>query len=125
MRRTGVTDTMIEVHRLPGTGVANVKVIIAGGSIAGLAAALTLDCIGHDVEICERSVMSLRGQGGGVAGHAPPRMRLHHKRFTLDAAMLSRPEMSAKTKVRRRALRRTRPISAAGSLARHTAVFER
>lgn len=43
------------------------KVIIAGGSIAGLAAALTLDCIGHDVEICERSVTPLRGQGGGVA----------------------------------------------------------
>ncbi|OUL89626.1 hypothetical protein CA602_08835 [Paraburkholderia hospita] len=74
------------------------KVIIAGGSIAGLAAALTLDCIGHDVEICERSVMSLRGQGGGVAGHAPPHMRLHHKRFTLDAAMLSRPECRRKRK---------------------------
>jgi 2-polyprenyl-6-methoxyphenol hydroxylase-like FAD-dependent oxidoreductase len=43
------------------------KVVIAGGSIAGLAAALTLDCIGHDVEIYERSPTPLRGQGGGVA----------------------------------------------------------
>ncbi|WP_233887132.1 FAD binding domain-containing protein [Paraburkholderia flagellata] len=43
------------------------KVIIAGGSIAGLAAALTLDCTGHDVEIYERSATPLRGQGGGVA----------------------------------------------------------
>ncbi|QCP53646.1 hypothetical protein FAZ95_31970 [Trinickia violacea] len=43
------------------------KVVIAGGSIAGLAAALTLDCIGHDVAIYERSPTPLRGQGGGVA----------------------------------------------------------
>lgn len=43
------------------------KIIIAGGSIAGLAAALTLDCIGHDVQIHERSAAPLRGQGGGVA----------------------------------------------------------
>ncbi|MGU7782091.1 FAD binding domain-containing protein [Burkholderia sp. PU8-34] len=43
------------------------KIVIAGGSIAGLAAALTLDCIGHDVEIYERSPTPLRGQGGGVA----------------------------------------------------------
>ncbi|AOJ91425.1 hypothetical protein WS87_31970 [Burkholderia sp. MSMB0856] len=43
------------------------KIIIAGGSIAGLAAALTLDCIGHDVTVYERSPSPLRGQGGGVA----------------------------------------------------------
>ncbi|WP_446903685.1 FAD binding domain-containing protein [Burkholderia sp. YIM B11467] len=43
------------------------KIVIAGGSIAGLAAALTLDCIGHDVMVCERSRTPLRGQGGGVA----------------------------------------------------------
>ncbi|WP_431822984.1 FAD binding domain-containing protein [Burkholderia sp. F1] len=43
------------------------KVVIAGGSIAGLAAALTLDCIGHDVALYERSPTPLRGQGGGVA----------------------------------------------------------
>ncbi|WP_179400925.1 FAD binding domain-containing protein [Burkholderia guangdongensis] len=43
------------------------KIIIAGGSIAGLAAALTLDCIGHHVEIYERSPTPLRGLGGGVA----------------------------------------------------------
>ncbi|MGU7772652.1 FAD binding domain-containing protein [Burkholderia sp. MR1-5-21] len=43
------------------------KIVIAGGSIAGLAAALTLDCIGHDVAIYERSPTPLRGRGGGVA----------------------------------------------------------
>lgn len=43
------------------------KIVIAGGSIAGLAAALTLDCIGHDVTVYERSRTPLRGQGGGVA----------------------------------------------------------
>ncbi|TDA42333.1 FAD-dependent monooxygenase [Burkholderia pyrrocinia] len=43
------------------------KIVIAGGSIAGLAAALTLDCIGHDVMVCERSPTPLRGRGGGVA----------------------------------------------------------
>ncbi|RQR75567.1 hypothetical protein DIE11_22970 [Burkholderia sp. Bp9012] len=43
------------------------KIVIASGSIAGLAAALTLDCIGHDVTVCERSRTPLRGQGGGVA----------------------------------------------------------
>ncbi|MBU9611792.1 FAD binding domain-containing protein [Burkholderia multivorans] len=43
------------------------KIVIAGGSIAGLTAALTLDCIGHDVTIYERSPVPLRGQGGGVA----------------------------------------------------------
>ncbi|KWN13487.1 hypothetical protein WT83_18980 [Burkholderia territorii] len=43
------------------------KIVIAGGSIAGLSAALTLDCIGHDVTVCERSPVPLRGQGGGVA----------------------------------------------------------
>ncbi|CAB3963951.1 MULTISPECIES: FAD binding domain-containing protein [Burkholderia] len=43
------------------------KIVIAGGSIAGLAAALTLDCVGHEVMVCERSHTPLRGQGGGVA----------------------------------------------------------
>ncbi|RQR78929.1 MULTISPECIES: FAD-dependent monooxygenase [unclassified Burkholderia] len=43
------------------------KIVIAGGSIAGLATALTLDCIGHDVTVYERSPSPLRGQGGGVA----------------------------------------------------------
>lgn len=43
------------------------KIVIAGGSIAGLTAALTLNCVGHEVQVFERSVTSLRGQGGGVA----------------------------------------------------------
>ncbi|MGA7814891.1 FAD-dependent monooxygenase, partial [Caballeronia sp.] len=42
------------------------KVIIAGGSIAGLASALTLSCVGHDVHVYERSDKPLRGRGGGV-----------------------------------------------------------
>jgi 2-polyprenyl-6-methoxyphenol hydroxylase-like FAD-dependent oxidoreductase len=43
------------------------KIVIAGGSIAGLSSALTLSCIGHDVHVYERSDVSLRGRGGGVA----------------------------------------------------------
>lgn len=42
------------------------KIAIAGGSISGLATALTLNCTGHDVRIYERSGHALRGQGGGV-----------------------------------------------------------
>jgi 2-polyprenyl-6-methoxyphenol hydroxylase-like FAD-dependent oxidoreductase len=42
------------------------KIAIAGGSISGLAAALTLNCVGHEVQIYERSAHALRGQGGGV-----------------------------------------------------------
>jgi len=42
------------------------KIFIAGGSIAGLSTALTLNCLGHDVHIFERSAHALRGQGGGV-----------------------------------------------------------
>ncbi|MFM0220720.1 FAD binding domain-containing protein [Paraburkholderia dipogonis] len=42
------------------------KIAIAGGSISGLAAALTLNCSGHDVLVYERSAHALRGRGGGV-----------------------------------------------------------
>ncbi|RKE39941.1 2-polyprenyl-6-methoxyphenol hydroxylase-like FAD-dependent oxidoreductase [Paraburkholderia sp. BL23I1N1] len=43
------------------------KIVISGGSIAGLSSALTLSCIGHDVHVYERSEVPLRGRGGGVA----------------------------------------------------------
>lgn len=43
------------------------KIAIAGGSISGLATALTLNCTGHEVRVYERSAHALRGQGGGVA----------------------------------------------------------
>ncbi|MGF6774800.1 2-polyprenyl-6-methoxyphenol hydroxylase-like FAD-dependent oxidoreductase [Paraburkholderia sp. GAS199] len=43
------------------------KIAIAGGSIAGLACALTLSCTGHEVHVFERSATPLRGRGGGVA----------------------------------------------------------
>ncbi|MEM5329255.1 FAD-dependent oxidoreductase [Paraburkholderia sp. JHI2823] len=43
------------------------KIAIVGGSIAGLAAALTLRCLGHDVTIFERTAAGMRGHGGGVA----------------------------------------------------------
>nr|WP_177316632.1 hypothetical protein [Burkholderia ubonensis] len=45
------------------------KIVIAGGSIAGLAAALTLDCIGHDVAVYERSPNPVRAAstGSGIA----------------------------------------------------------
>ncbi len=43
------------------------KVAICGGSISGLATALTLSCIGHEVHVFEREANSLFGRGGGVA----------------------------------------------------------
>ncbi|PCE33457.1 FAD binding domain-containing protein [Burkholderia ubonensis] len=43
------------------------KIAIAGGSIAGLSAALTLNCIGHDVCVYERADHARLGHGGGVA----------------------------------------------------------
>ncbi|RAR65706.1 2-polyprenyl-6-methoxyphenol hydroxylase-like FAD-dependent oxidoreductase [Paraburkholderia unamae] len=43
------------------------KIAIVGGSIAGLATALTLRCVGHEVTIFERTAAGMRGHGGGVA----------------------------------------------------------
>lgn len=43
------------------------KIAIAGGSIAGLAAAVTLNCIGHDVVVHECRDRPLPDPGGGVA----------------------------------------------------------
>jgi len=44
----------------------DMKIAIVGGSISGLACALTLTCTGHEVSIYERSPTPLRGHGGGV-----------------------------------------------------------
>ncbi|KAB0662589.1 hypothetical protein [Burkholderia diffusa] len=43
------------------------KIAIAGGSIAGLASAVTLNCIGHDVVVHECRDRPLPDPGGGVA----------------------------------------------------------
>ncbi|MGU7842917.1 FAD binding domain-containing protein [Burkholderia sp. AW33-5] len=43
------------------------KIAIAGGSIAGLAAAVTLNCIGHEVVVHERCDRRVSDHGGGVA----------------------------------------------------------
>ncbi|WP_321802561.1 hypothetical protein [Burkholderia sp. BCC1988] len=43
------------------------KIAIAGGSIAGLAAAVTLNCIGHEVRVYERRDRPFPDHGGGVA----------------------------------------------------------
>ncbi|WP_048243645.1 hypothetical protein, partial [Burkholderia cepacia] len=43
------------------------KIAIAGGSITGLAAAVTLNCIGHEVVVHERRDRRVPDHGGGVA----------------------------------------------------------
>ncbi|MDS0856103.1 hypothetical protein NUV25_00145 [Burkholderia pseudomultivorans] len=43
------------------------KIAIAGGSIAGLAAAVTLNCVGHNVVVHERRGRPWLDPGGGVA----------------------------------------------------------
>src|SRR5262249_3611069 len=42
------------------------KVIIIGGSIAGLSTGVALRCVGCDVQIYEQSPTTLRGRGGGL-----------------------------------------------------------
>jgi len=43
-----------------------VRVVVAGGSLGGLTAALWLRDAGCDVDVCERSRTPLRGQGAGI-----------------------------------------------------------
>jgi 2-polyprenyl-6-methoxyphenol hydroxylase-like FAD-dependent oxidoreductase len=42
------------------------KVVVIGGSIAGLSTGIALRCLGCDVQIYEQSPTSLRGRGGGL-----------------------------------------------------------
>src|SRR5215813_1940433 len=42
------------------------KVIVIGGSIAGLSTGVALRCVGCDVQIYEQSPTTLRGRGGGL-----------------------------------------------------------
>jgi len=45
------------------------KIIIVGGSVAGLTAALVLGEAGHQVEVLERSPRPLVGRGAGIVAH--------------------------------------------------------
>src|SRR5260221_13417297 len=47
----------------------NPRVIIMGGSIGGLTAALVLRKIGYGVDVFERSNGLLEGRGGGIISH--------------------------------------------------------
>lgn len=67
------------------------KIAIAGGSISGLATALTLNCIGHEVHVYERSPHALRGQGGGVV------VLRHMLRFLEDHGHYCRDMISVPT----------------------------
>jgi len=42
------------------------KVVVIGGSIAGLSTGIALRCVGCDVQIYEQSPTTLRGRGGGL-----------------------------------------------------------
>jgi 2-polyprenyl-6-methoxyphenol hydroxylase-like FAD-dependent oxidoreductase len=42
------------------------KVVVIGGSIAGLSTGIALRCLGCDVHIYEQSPTTLRGRGGGL-----------------------------------------------------------
>jgi len=71
------------------------KIAIAGGSIAGLSAALTLDCTGHDVCVFERATQGLRGRGGGVV------VLRHMLRFLESHGKTTREMISVPTRRRR------------------------
>jgi 2-polyprenyl-6-methoxyphenol hydroxylase-like FAD-dependent oxidoreductase len=72
------------------------KIIIAGGSIAGLSSALTLGCVGHDVHVYERSATPLRGRGGGVV------VLRHMLRFLEQHGQFTKEMISVPTRLRRR-----------------------
>ncbi|OXC77960.1 FAD binding domain-containing protein [Caballeronia sordidicola] len=72
------------------------KILIAGGSIAGLSSALTLSCVGHDVHVYERSEVPLRGRGGGVV------VLRHMLRFLEQHGHYTQQMISVPTNVRRR-----------------------
>ncbi|MFP3562843.1 FAD-dependent monooxygenase [Paraburkholderia sp. SIMBA_030] len=72
------------------------KIVIAGGSIAGLSSALTLSCIGHDVHVYERSDVPLRGKGGGVV------VLRHMMKFLEQHGHYTQKMISVPTVMRRR-----------------------
>lgn len=72
------------------------KIVIAGGSIAGLSSALTLSCTGHDVHVYERSDVPLRGRGGGVA------VLRHMMKFLEQHGRYTQKMISVPTIMRRR-----------------------
>jgi 2-polyprenyl-6-methoxyphenol hydroxylase-like FAD-dependent oxidoreductase len=72
------------------------KIIIAGGSIAGLSSALTLNCVGHEVLVFEKSKVPLRGRGGGVV------VLRHMQRFLERHGQSFQGAISVPTRLRRR-----------------------
>ncbi len=61
------------------------RVVVAGGSLGGLNAALWLRDAGIDVEVYERSRSPLEGRGAGIVLHpATVRYLVHHRLLDLD-----------------------------------------
>lgn len=57
---------MTAARIVPGDGSRPLRVVVVGGSLAGLTAALALLEAGCDVEVYERSSRELRGRGAGI-----------------------------------------------------------
>jgi len=66
------------------------RVIVAGGSLGGLNAALWLRDVGCDVEIYERSRSPLEGRGAGIVLH-PATIRYFTRHRLLDIGRISAP----------------------------------
>ena len=73
-----------------GPGGAPVRVLVVGGSLAGLNAAARLAAAGCDVRVFERSASDLEGRGAGIVLH-PETVRLPAERGAFDVDGLSVP----------------------------------
>ncbi len=77
-------------ERQPPQRRVDTRVIVAGGSLGGLNAALWLRDVGCDVEIYERSRSPLEGRGAGIVLH-PATIRYFTRHRILDIGRISGP----------------------------------
>jgi 2,6-dihydroxypyridine 3-monooxygenase len=81
----GRTDKVHREEHMSGA-----RVIVMGGSLGGLNAALWLQAAGCDVDVYERSRSPMEGRGAGIVLHpAVVRYFTHHR--ILDAGRISAP----------------------------------